>query len=585
MSFLDQILGNKEKEAVSRLRAELLEKDSLVTQLQTKLGALEKDCLEHQQALRQLSSSLADGAAGREDLQRQLNQERFEAEALRAQFETLRRSTAEEHAKAAATISALQEQSASLAAETAAAKAEHEASTQQLAKLQALSSDKDRSYTDREARLAEKSEKLQQERHKFQQQATDLQRREQRWQHVVKPQLARYEGHLSLDLRKKELDAQEGALVALQQRLTTLESDLVRRQCSDDALRSRETEIVERERLLSARGAELDVQEGALAGRRSELDEQAFNLEKLSKELPVSSHRAGQLDQEAADLEARGEEIQSKEDQQKARHAERMAELRQQRTELHKERKALDLRESNLQVREKEVKKEETLNIRESDKNFGLRQDNKELKAQLAECEAKYEVSAAEALRLAQENPVLKERIQRLKTERDGLEQKNCSLLKQINELTGSLRGRHTTVGRPELNIRQYEPSTDGRTITPPPASLRSNSPLTAMHYHVGVSGIQEEEERRELLREIIKCSLNKLPKIGPAEYMRQWGEAMTALRVRCIAYHLSWNINFQGAKDTNQAARQDWLDDLQWLTKHYRGKTPRSKWPKVLGP
>jgi hypothetical protein len=133
-----------------------------------------------------------------------------------------------------------------------------------------------------------------------------------------------------------------------------------------------------------------------------------------------------------------------------------------------------------------------------------------------------------------------------------------------------------------EIEIDVYDPVKHGGEIAPPPPAFRSNTPLTALHYHVGLSGIEEEEERHELLRKIISCSYRQLPKVGAPEYMRQWGEGKSPQRVRCIAYHLSWNIGFQGAKDTNELARQHWLDDLKWLTKYYKAKIPKSRWPKV---
>ena len=48
------------------------------------------------------------------------------------------------------------------------------------------------------------------------------------------------------------------------------------------------------------------------------------------------------------------------------------------------------------------------------------------------------------------------------------------------------------------------------------------------------------------------------------------------------MAYHLIWNIGFQGAKETNKLARLHCVDDLEWLTKNYKAMIPTSRWPKM---
>jgi hypothetical protein len=105
---------------------------------------------------------------------------------------------------------------------------------------------------------------------------------------------------------------------------------------------------------------------------------------------------------------------------------------------------------------------------------------------------------------------------------------------------------------------------------------------LKALYYRIGLSGIDDADERRDLLHSIISCFFMQLTKVSSPDYMRQWGEGKSPQRVRCMAYHLSWYIGFQGAKDTNELARHHWLEDLKWLTKNYKAKVPASKWPKV---
>lgn len=389
----------------------------------------------------------------------------------------------------------------------------------------------------------------------------DLHTREQHWKHVIEPQISKYESHVSLDLRQKQIEDRQAQLEQLERALTEREADMVRRQCVDETLKSREAEISEWDQLLSERATELDAKAAALTQKQSDLEALTNKLDALSLELAAFRERAAQLDDEAAQIEVQAENIQAKEDEQQAKHAERLTELRQQRTELRKTVKELNLREVDLKEREKIVKRDEALILSLKNKNFELRKEEKRLNALLEECEGEKQEESSSKDFLLKENATLKSR---------------------IGELIQSAGKRKAVKESDEIEIGEYDPAKHGGEIAPPPPAFRSNTPLTALHYHVGLSGIDDADERRELLRSIISCSFKQLPKVGSPDYMRQWGEGKSPQRVRCMAYHLSWNIGFQGVKETNELARQHWVEDLKWLTKNYKAKIPASRWPKV---
>ena len=558
MGLLDDLFG---KDEINQLKKQLIEKTNEVTRLESSLSTLTNSQLAFEQKVAQLNKAVADGSVSHNALTMELAQSKAEIARQATEFESFKRTASDQKSQNSTTIAELQKTAAAFAPEIAAAKSERDAKANELQRLRSIYDEKDRVYLDREAKLSEKSEKLLQERQKFQQQAMDLHTREQHWKHVIEPQISKYESHVSLDLRQKQIEDRQAQLEQLERALNEREADMVRRQCVDEILKSREAEISEWDQLLSERATELDAKAAALTQKQSELEALTNKLDALSLELAAFRERAAQLDDEAAQIEAQAENIQAKEDEQQAKHAERLTELRQQRTELRKTVKELNLREVDLKEREKIVKRDEALILSLKNKNFELRKEEKRLNALLVECEGEKQEESSSKDFLLKENATLKSR---------------------IGELVQSAGKRKAVKDSDEIEIGEYDPAKHGGEIAPPPPAFRSNTPLTALHYHVGLSGIDDADERRELLRSIISCSFKQLPKVGSPDYMRQWGEGKSPQRVRCMAYHLSWNIGFQGAKETNELARQHWVEDLKWLTKNYKAKVPASRWPKV---
>ena len=558
MGLLDDFFG---KDEINQLKKQLIEKTNEVTRLESSLSSLTNSQRAFEQKVAQLNKAVAEGSVSHNALTMELAQSKAEIARQATEFESFKRTASDQKSQNSTTIAELQKTAAAFAPEIAAAKSERDAKANELQRLRSIYDEKDRVYLDREAKLSEKSEKLLQERQKFQQQAIDLHTREQHWKHVIEPQISKYESHVSLDLRQKQIEDRQAQLEQLERALTEREADMVRRQCVDETLKSREAEISEWDQLLSDRAIELDAKAAALTQKQADLEALTSKLDALSLELSSFRKRAAQLDDEAAQIEAQAENIQAKEDEQQAKHAERLTELRQQRTELRKTVKELNLREVDLKEREKIVKRDEALILSLKNKNFELRKDEKRLNALLVECEGEKQEESSRKDFLLKENATLKSR---------------------IGELIQSAGKRKAVKESDEIEIGEYDPAKHGGEIAPPPPAFRSNTPLTALHYHVGLSGIDDADERRELLRSIISCSFKQLPKVGSPDYMRQWGEGKSPQRVRCMAYHLSWNIGFQGAKETNELARQHWVEDLKWLTKNYKAKIPASRWPKV---
>ncbi len=558
MGLLDDFFG---KDEINQLKKQLIEKTNEVTRLESSLSSLTNSQQAFEKKVEQLDKAVTDGSVSHNALTMELAQSKAEIARQATEFESFKRTASDQKSQNSTTIAELQKTAAAFAPEIAAAKSERDAKANELQRMRSIYDEKDRVYLDREAKLSEKSEKLLQERQKFQQQAMDLHTREQHWKHVIEPQISKYESHVSLDLRQKQIEDRQAQLGQLERALTEREADMVRRQCVDETLKSREAEISEWDQLLSERATELDAKAAALTQKQSDLEALTNKLDSLSLELAAFRERAAQLDDEAAQIEVQAENIQAKEDEQQAKHAERLTELRQQRTELRKTVKELNLREVDLKEREKIVKRDEALILSLKNKNFELRKEEKRLNALLEECEGEKQEESSSKDFLLKENATLKSR---------------------IGELIQSAGKRKAVKESDEIEIGEYDPAKHGGEIAPPPPAFRSNTPLTALHYHVGLSGIDDADERRELLRSIISCSFKQLPKVGSPDYMRQWGEGKSPQRVRCMAYHLSWNIGFQGAKETNELARQHWVEDLKWLTKNYKAKIPASRWPKV---
>lgn len=442
--------------------------------------------------------------------------------------------------------------------------------------------DRDAEFTERESRLQEKSKKLVAERQAFQLQAQKLYAREQAWRVNIEPRLRDFEEHQALEAKRLELTALDTALWQRDEALRDLKKDLDRRNCSDIELSKREIDLFdleqrvsERERAIHASEADLERELATLSDRKSSLDRQAEQLSQFQSEVD-------RIEENLVSIANRERQLAEALSREKAGQRARTIELRQEHAALRRDERRLNSVKARLDAREAIVGERET----QFEK---LKTDRRELRRRVKECVAENE-AVTRQLEIAMKKIKLTtadlightERI----TYRDGqitsLILERDALRVKLDECNRSRRAFEN--GRAVAAVRHDAEKTIERKDSPPPPppDLRAESPLTAHDYRVGVSGIVNDEARRAVLKKIIGLQYRNLQKVGPEDYMAQWGEANSDDRIWCIAHQLSWNVNFQGAKESLGRARKHWLDDLRWLTKHYKRSIPDSHWPKV---
>jgi hypothetical protein len=300
MGLLDDFRG---KEEINQLKKQLTEKDVEVANLQAKL---DQQRVASELESTGLRNSVEESATTNSTLSRELGQATVAIDRLTKDFEALERSTAKDKSQAAITIADLNKKLTAVAPEVDAIKAERDRIAQDIQRLRA---GQDLGYQEREAKLAKKSEELLHDRQKFQQQAMDLQRREQHWEQVVKPQLAKYEAHCALDLREQQDNAFRAQLDEHDRSLKVREIDLIRRQCTDEKLAKREANIADWDKLLTDTSDRLKVETAGQDRRESELDARTKKLEDWAHELAAFQERAKHLDEETPLLDQRKSDL------------------------------------------------------------------------------------------------------------------------------------------------------------------------------------------------------------------------------------------------------------------------------------
>lgn len=106
-------------------------------------------------------------------------------------------------------------------------------------------------------------------------------------------------------------------------------------------------------------------------------------------------------------------------------------------------------------------------------------------------------------------------------------------------------------------------------------------SPLAdaSINYHVGESGIHDKNNRHIKLE---KAFLNPLKYTSQNEpYIKQWGAPNSRRRLWRMANHLSWCVDFLGARDSMNTSVEHWLTDLEWLKERYYSRFMRFRWPR----
>ncbi len=376
MGLLDDVFGRNE---INQLKGQLIEKNNAILQLETRISELIGESKGLGDQVQSQLKAISEKDESLLALSREVTDLKRSRDSLSAEIETLKQNYSVKEQERKATVAELQATIEATRSEHANARVERDAIAKELADLRAFSDEKERTYQEREAKLAEKSEQLQQERRRFQQQAADLLSREQHWKHSIEPQIKRYEAHAALDLRQQELELRQSQLEALQRSIEEREADMVRRQCLDEDLRLREKEINDWEQMLSAQEADLAASTTRQTAQLAEIDSRSKQLDEREQELSAFRERVRQMDEESARITTRIEQLNAKEIVQQEKHAERLAELRQQRSEMRQSVKQLNQRELELKSREKDVKREEVSIASIKEKNAELREEKKRL--------------------------------------------------------------------------------------------------------------------------------------------------------------------------------------------------------------
>ena len=100
-------------------------------------------------------------------------------------------------------------------------------------------------------------------------------------------------------------------------------------------------------------------------------------------------------------------------------------------------------------------------------------------------------------------------------------------------------------------------------------ASLVSNEwpeigVLSTVGYRVGVNGIQDDNDRRDILLRVFISPV--LPFVGDVKHMREWGPANSSWRLRKIAQSICSFANLNQKKTGTEIAVMHWKDDLLFL-------------------
>ena len=373
MGLLDGIFG---KEEINQLKKQLVEKSDFISKIESQLAELigvrislegelakfQKIILEKNSSIQTLNENLSEYKYQRDGLSFELEKNNQLLIAFKFQSEL-------EINEANLKIEAAQ-----LAFQQALNKSNFE--IKKFAELQLKINEKEAEFHEREKRLAEKSDKLQSERQKFQQQATDLHTREQRWKNSIEPQLEKYEFHQTLDTRKMELETHQSDLELKEEALKVFELDLVRRDCFDERLKFRETELNDLNVRLKLRESEVDATSNSLKKHEVELKSSQKKLDDWARELTKFQQRVNHIDQEEKNLNSKALALQAKESIQKEAYSKRLAEIRQQRSINQKLDLELTSRETLLYTREQKLAREEA-------KVLAIKESNKSLKNEL----------------------------------------------------------------------------------------------------------------------------------------------------------------------------------------------------------
>ena len=373
MGLLDGMFG---KEEINQLKKRLVEKSDTISKIESQLAELIGVRISLEGELAQFQKIISEKNSSIQALNDNLNEYKNQRDSLISELQKNNQSLIDFKLQSELEINEanLQIEASQLVLQEALNESDLE--VQKFAELQLKLDEKEAEFREREKSLAEKSDKLQSERQKFQQQATDLHLREQRWKNSIEPQLEKYESHRALDAREGELINLQNDLDLKEETLKAFELDLVRRDCLDERLKVRETELNNLNERLKLRESVVDVGSASLKKNDIELKSRQKKLDDWARELATFQQRVSHIDQEEKNLNTKALALQAKEAIQKQTHSNRLTEIRQQRSINQKLEVELTSRETLLDIREQKLVREET-------KVLAVKESNKSLKHEL----------------------------------------------------------------------------------------------------------------------------------------------------------------------------------------------------------
>ena len=373
MGLLDGMFG---KEEINQLKKRLVEKSDTISKIESQLAELIGVRISLEGELAQFQKIISEKNSSIQALNDNLNEYKNQRDSLISELQKNNQSLIDFKLQSELEINEanLQIEASQLVLQEALNESDLE--VQKFAELQLKLNEKEAEFREREKSLAEKSDKLQSERQKFQQQATDLHLREQRWKNSIEPQLEKYESHRALDAREGELINLQNDLDLKEETLKAFELDLVRRDCLDERLKVRETELNNFNERLKLRESVVDVGSASLKKNDIELKSRQKKLDDWARELATFQQRVSHIDQEEKNLNTKALALQAKEAIQKQTHSNRLTEIRQQRSINQKLEVELTSRETLLDIREQKLVREET-------KVLAVKESNKSLKYEL----------------------------------------------------------------------------------------------------------------------------------------------------------------------------------------------------------
>lgn len=129
----------------------------------------------------------------------------------------------------------------------------------------------------------------------------------------------------------------------------------------------------------------------------------------------------------------------------------------------------------------------------------------------------------------------------------------------------------------PWPNVGPTDDTTESVTPWADEEPLQPNSPLSLLGYSVA-EGKLTAGARHQLLKTAFERM--HLPSMDNDTARARWGVAHSGQRLYAISRHLSWLANFQGPD--KPAARQKWLEDLDWLKQRFYKRSQGFSWPKL---